>query len=262
MMPWSSSDFPILCLKIPGISATLSHGTGHGQGCAGPALRPSPCQAPLPPAVSPTESLKCGMGSQAKQGAGRACPNAFPLPLSFSLPFLAPSACCPALACHLPRAFPCTKQPLEPLEARGSEAAGTLAGGSHSSPAGWEELRAAEQPLKHDPTPPTVYEAGTQDPRPQSHSFRCPGMRLLRQRCNPPATTAPTPAASAGAAAAAAHGTRTESEHGGHPGRPNWRPSQTVKHEPALKYIPVWEIQPKARPCSSLAEQRQDRPRK
>lgn len=24
-------------------------------------------------------------------------------------------------------------------------------------------------------------------------------------------------------------GTRTESEHGGHPGRPNWRPSQTVK---------------------------------
>lgn len=25
-------------------------------------------------------------------------------------------------------------------------------------------------------------------------------------------------------------GTRTGSEHGGHPGRPNWRPSQTVKH--------------------------------
>lgn len=47
----------------------------------------------------------------------------------------------------------------------------------------------------------------TQDPRPQRHPFRCPGMRLLRQRCNPPATTAPTPAASAGAAAAVARGT-------------------------------------------------------
>lgn len=44
------------------------------------------------------------------------------------------------------------------------EAAGTLAGGSrrHGSPADWEERRAAEEPPKHDPTPSTVYEAGTQ----------------------------------------------------------------------------------------------------
>ncbi|XP_009325173.1 PREDICTED: regulator of G-protein signaling 19-like [Pygoscelis adeliae] len=44
------------------------------------------------------------------------------------------------------------------------EAAGTLASGSrrHGSPTGWEERRAAEEPLKHDPTPSTVYEAGTQ----------------------------------------------------------------------------------------------------
>lgn len=55
-------------------------------------------------------------------------------------------------------------------------------------------------PLFHVPS-------STQDPRPQRHPFRCPGMRLLRQRCNPPATTAPTPAASAGAAAAVARGT-------------------------------------------------------
>lgn len=166
------------CLKTTGISASLPHGTGHGQGCAGPALSPSPCQAPLLPAVSPTASPKCGMGSQAKQGAGRACPSAFPLLLSFSLPFLALSACCPALACHLPRAFPSTQQPrsrwkpgilcsnMVPLLSlpTGSiqEVAGTLARGSHSSPTGWEELRVAEQPLKHDPTPSTVYEAGTQ----------------------------------------------------------------------------------------------------
>lgn len=54
---------------------------------------------------------------------------------------------------------------------------------------------------------PALLPFSTQDPRPQRHPFRCPGMRLLRQRCNPPATTAPTPAASAGAAAAVAHGT-------------------------------------------------------
>lgn len=172
---WSSSNFPIPSLKTPGISATLSHGPGHSKGCAGPALSPSPCQPPLLPAVSPTASPKCEMGFQAKQGAGRACPNAFPLLLSFSLPFLALSACCPALACHLPRAFPSTKELSEPgvlcsnvvpllSLPTGSiqEVAGTLAGGFHSSPAGWEELRAAEQPLKHDPTPSTVYEAGTQ----------------------------------------------------------------------------------------------------
>ncbi|CAN8191316.1 unnamed protein product [Coccothraustes coccothraustes] len=116
------------------------------------ALSPLPCQAPLLPAVSPTASPKCGMGSQAKQGADRACPNAFPLLLSFSLPFLALSACCPALACHLPRAFPSTELPPEPLEAGGS-------------------------PLKHDPTPSTVYEAGTQYAGPASTESLLPMSR-------------------------------------------------------------------------------------
>lgn len=177
MMPWSSSNFPIPSLKTPGISATLPHGPGHGQGCAGPALSPLPCQALLLPAVRPTASPKCGMGSQAKQGAGRACPNAFPLLLSFSLPFLALSACCPALttcpglspapssprSCSDPGVLCSNVVPLLSLPTGSiQEVAGTLAGGSHSSPAGWEELRAAEQPLKHDPTPSTVYEAGTQ----------------------------------------------------------------------------------------------------
>ncbi|XP_039575203.1 regulator of G-protein signaling 19 [Passer montanus] len=57
------------------------------------------------------------------------------------------------------------------------EAAGTLARGSHSSPAGWEELGAAEQPLKHDPTPCTVYEAGTQYAGPASAESLLPMSR-------------------------------------------------------------------------------------
>lgn len=57
------------------------------------------------------------------------------------------------------------------------EAAGTLAGGSQGSPAGWEELRAAEQPLKHDPTPSTVYEAGTQYAGPASAESPLPMSR-------------------------------------------------------------------------------------
>lgn len=62
-------------------------------------------------------------------------------------------------------------------------------------------------PAARSPAPCPPLPSSTQDPRPQRHPFRCPGMRLLRQRCNPPATTAPTPAASAGAAAAVARGT-------------------------------------------------------
>ncbi|XP_064248052.1 regulator of G-protein signaling 19 [Passer domesticus] len=57
------------------------------------------------------------------------------------------------------------------------EAAGTLARGSRSSPAGWEELGAAEQPLKHDPTPCTVYEAGTQYAGPASAESLLPMSR-------------------------------------------------------------------------------------
>ncbi|XP_010191954.1 PREDICTED: regulator of G-protein signaling 19-like, partial [Mesitornis unicolor] len=42
-------------------------------------------------------------------------------------------------------------------------AAGTLAGGAqHGSATGWWGHRAAEEPPEHDPTPSTVYEAGTQ----------------------------------------------------------------------------------------------------
>lgn len=54
------------------------------------------------------------------------------------------------------------------------EAAGTLAGGS---PAGWEEPRAAEEPLEHDPTPSTVYEAGTQYAGPASAETPLPMSR-------------------------------------------------------------------------------------
>ncbi|KAF2988359.1 hypothetical protein EK904_014915, partial [Melospiza melodia maxima] len=59
------------------------------------------------------------------------------------------------------------------------EAAGTVARGSQSSPAGWEELRAAEQPLKHDPdpTPSAVYEAGTQYAGPASTESLLPMSR-------------------------------------------------------------------------------------
>lgn len=119
-----------------------------------------------------------------KRGAGRASATMFPLLLSFSLPFLAPFLfACRAPAHCLQKAFPSVEQPpSELLEAGGvlcegntvpllslpagsiQEAAGTLARGSrrHGSPTGWEERRAAEEPSKHDPTPSTVYEAGTQ----------------------------------------------------------------------------------------------------
>ncbi|XP_042657206.1 regulator of G-protein signaling 19 isoform X1 [Tyto alba] len=64
---------------------------------------------------------------------------------------------------------------------RGSiqEAAGTLAGGSrrHGSPAGWGERRAAEEPPEHDPTPSTVYEAGTQYAGPASAETPLPMSR-------------------------------------------------------------------------------------
>ena len=77
--------------------------------------------------------------------------------------------------------------------------------------------------LTHSPSC-ALLPRSTQDPRPQSHPFRCPGMRLLRQRCNPPATTAPMPAASAGAAAAVAHGKHGSCEQ-------HFGPTWLVQHQ-------------------------------
>lgn len=86
------------------------------------------------------------------------------LPSLATCPGLSPTQSCPRSRSR-PGVLCSNEVPLLSLPTGSiQEAAGTVARGSQSSPAGWEELRAAEQPLKHDPdpTPSAVYEAGTQ----------------------------------------------------------------------------------------------------
>lgn len=189
MMLWSGSDFPILDPNTPGGRgmgggpAALPHSAGHGQGCTMPALSPTPCPAPL---------LPLGLSSPGKAWEGVpgaawgwqsicrclspppflltsfSCPLSLCLPCPSPLPakgFAPPGAAPPSRS--KPRGSLCegNEVPLLSLPAGSvQEAAGTLAGGSrrHGSPAGWEEWGAAAEPPKHDPTPSTVYEAGTQ----------------------------------------------------------------------------------------------------